>query len=61
MKAIFLTVAAALACGLSSCNTTIGVGRDMRILGENMENAANKKQQGQQGGGYQDTGGAPVY
>jgi predicted small secreted protein len=60
MKAIFLTVAAALACGLSSCNTTIGIGRDMRILGENMENAANKKQQGQQGG-YQDTGGAPVY
>ena len=60
MKAIFLTVAAALACGLSSCNTTIGVGRDMRILGENMENAANKKQQGG-GASTQDTGGAPVY
>lgn len=59
MKAIFLTVAAVLACGLSSCNTTIGIGRDMRILGENMENAANRKQQQQ--GGYQDTGGAPVY
>lgn len=66
MKTIFLASIAALICGLSfSCNTTIGVGRDMRILGENMEHAANKKQQGGGGGGggaeYQDTGGAPVY
>jgi predicted small secreted protein len=66
MNTIFLASAAALVCALSfSCNTTIGVGRDMRILGENMEHAANKKQQanggGGEGGGYQDTGGAPVY
>lgn len=61
MKAIFLTAATVLICGLSSCNTTIGVGRDMRILGENMERAANNKQQG--GGGHEDNsgGGAPVY
>ncbi len=67
MKTIFLASAAALICGLNlSCNTTIGVGRDMRILGENMEHAANKKQGGGSGGAgggaeYQDTGGAPVY
>ena len=64
MKSIFLTAAAVLICGLSSCNTTIGLGRDMRVLGENMEHTANKKQQGggaASGGGYQDTGGAPVY
>jgi predicted small secreted protein len=64
MKSIFLTAAAALACVLgSSCNTTIGLGRDMRILGENMEHAANKKQQ-QSGGGSEDVSGggaAPVY
>ena len=57
MKTIFLLAAAAFVTVLSSCNTTIGVGRDMRILGENMENAANKKQ----GGGGADTSGAPVY
>lgn len=59
MKTILLLAAAAFGTVLSSCNTTIGVGRDMRILGENMENAANKKLQGDGGGG--DTSGAPVY
>jgi predicted small secreted protein len=62
MKTIFLASITALVCAFSSsCNTTIGVGRDMRILGENMEHAANKKQQGSGGGEHQDTGGAPVY
>lgn len=63
MKTIFLSSAAALICALNlSCNTTIGLGRDMRILGENMEHTANKKQGGGGGGAeYQDTGGAPVY
>jgi predicted small secreted protein len=59
MKKFLLLVAAGTVSLLSSCNTTIGVGRDMRILGENMENAANKKLQG--GGETQDTSGAPVY
>ena len=65
MKTILLAATAAIICGLNvSCNTTIGLGRDMRILGENMEHAANKKQQGSGGGGgaaAYDTGGAPVY
>jgi len=59
MKKFLLLAAAGIVATLTSCNTTIGVGRDMRILGENMENAANKKLQG--GGEAHDTSGAPVY
>jgi len=59
MKITFLTIVLAAAALLSSCNTTIGLGRDMRILGENMENQANKSRGG--GGSVQDTSGAPVY
>ena len=63
MKTILLLAFVALASVLSSCNTTIGLGRDMRILGGNMEHAANDKLNGPEGGGSapQDTGGAPVY
>lgn len=57
MKAIALTLLAATAVLTSSCNTFIGLGRDMRIAGEGMENAANKASG--EGGG--DTSGAPVY
>ncbi|MFT3990204.1 MAG: hypothetical protein QM680_02225 [Luteolibacter sp.] len=60
MKTIFLTSLLAFAAVLSSCNTMIGVGRDTRILGEAMENQANKSR----GGGdssSQDNSGAPVY
>ena len=39
----------------SSCNTTIGLGRDLRLLGEGMESSAQKTR----GGG--DDPGAPVY
>jgi Predicted small secreted protein len=59
MKKFLLLAAAGVVTTLTSCNTTIGLGRDMRILGENMENTANKKLQG--GGEAQDTSGAPVY
>ncbi|MBC7979904.1 MAG: entericidin [Armatimonadetes bacterium] len=51
-----MSIAALAASAFTSCNTTIGLGRDMRILGEGMENSANK-----QSGGTQDTSGAPVY
>jgi len=58
---VTLILSAILVTGLfSSCNTTIGVGRDMRILGENMEKAAVKGQ-GSGGGGSDDYSGAPVY
>jgi len=42
----------------SSCNTFIGVGRDMRIAGEGMEKVANKASGG---GSGDDVSGAPVY
>jgi predicted small secreted protein len=57
LKLIALAVAVALT---ASCNTFIGLGRDMRIAGESMENTANKANGGGGGGGG-DTSGAPVY
>lgn len=60
MKAIILTVLAAAAVLTSSCNTFIGLGRDMRIAGEGMEKTANKATGGGDGGGDAG-GGAPVY
>lgn len=59
MKATFLICGILAAVALSSCNTMIGVGRDMRIGGEGLENAANKATGGGSSGG--DTSGAPVY
>lgn len=58
MKAILMITLAAAGMLLSSCNTFIGLGRDMRIGGEAMENTANKAHGG---GGGGDTSGAPVY
>ena len=58
MKTLLLLALVSAASVLSSCNTTIGLGRDMRILGENMEKTANKTQGG---GGEEQTYGAPVY
>jgi len=39
----------------------IGIGRDMRIGGEGLENASNKVTGGGASGGGGDTSGAPVY
>ena len=62
MKAIFLLTLAAAGMVLSSCNTMIGVGRDMRMGGEELENAANKVSGGGSGGDMgADSSGAPVY
>jgi predicted small secreted protein len=58
MKAIFLMSVAAVALLFSSCNTMIGIGRDLRIGGQGLENSANKVHSG---GGGGDTSGAPVY
>lgn len=60
MKSILLLAAVVLAPLLSSCNTMIGLGRDMRMMGDGMEKSANKVQTGHSGGGG-DTSGAPVY
>lgn len=60
MKAIFLLTLATAGMLLSSCNTMIGFGRDMRMGGEGLENAANKAHGGGDGGGG-DSSGAPVY
>jgi predicted small secreted protein len=60
MKSILLLTVAAAAVLFTSCNTMIGVGRDLRISGEGLENSANKANGGAGGGGG-DTSGAPVY
>ena len=59
------TCALLFAAALSSCNTTIGVGRDIKegfIWSKNkIQEKRAQSQQEQQYGGYQDDGGAPVY
>jgi predicted small secreted protein len=65
MKSILLIAAMAVATVLSSCNTMIGIGRDMRIVGDGMEKSANKVKAGNSGNsgnsGSGDTSAAPVY
>ena len=54
---------------LSSCNTTIGLARDMRVLGSEMEKKADQTYNGTSGSEYSEegytedqySGGAPVY
>jgi predicted small secreted protein len=58
MKALSLTAVAAIIVLTSSCNTFIGLGRDMRIAGDGMEKVAAKASGG---GSHNDTSGAPVY
>lgn len=58
MKSIFLLMLGVAGLALSSCNTMIGFGRDMRMGGESLENTATKAHGGSSGG---DTSGAPVY
>ncbi len=60
MKSLLLITVAAAAVLFSSCNTMIGLGRDMRISGEGLENSANKANGGGSSGAG-DTSGAPVY
>jgi predicted small secreted protein len=57
MKLTLLFAAAVLVSVLGSCNTTVGLGRDMRILGEQMETTSNKAR----GQNPDDLSGAPVY
>jgi predicted small secreted protein len=55
MKSILMMTLAVAAVLTSSCNTFIGMGRDLRLTGEGMEKTANKSS----GGG--NNSGAPVY
>lgn len=55
MKSILMMTLAVAAVLTSSCNTFIGMGRDLRLTGEGMEKTANKNT----GGG--NNSGAPVY
>jgi len=57
MKSLLLLFAAT--AFLTSCNTTIGFGRDLRILGEEMEKSSVKRKPGGQPAAA-DYGG-PVY
>lgn len=61
MKTFLMLSVAVVAVLTSSCNTFIGLGRDMRIAGEGMEKTANKASGGGDGGGDNSSGGAPVY
>jgi len=58
MKFILLIALVVTAVFSVSCNTFIGLGRDLRIAGEGMEKTANKSAGGDSSG---DTSGAPVY
>jgi predicted small secreted protein len=59
MKSVLFVAAIAVAAVLSSCNTFIGLGRDLKQLGGGMEESANKVHGG--GSGSADTSGAPIY
>ena len=60
MKTILLIALTTAVALTSSCNTFIGLGRDLRIAGESMEKTADKASGGG-GGGGSDQGGAPIY
>jgi len=60
MKALLLLATAVAGLVLSSCNTAIGFGRDLRLLGENMESSVRNKANGG-GGSQQSQSGDPVY
>jgi predicted small secreted protein len=64
MKSVLLIAAIAAAAALSSCNTFIGLGRDLKQLGGGMENTADKAtgwSGGAGGAGGGDTSGVPIY
>lgn len=61
MKSVPLLALVAVAAVLSSCNTMIGIGRDLRMMGDGMEKTANKATSKDKDKGGGDTSGAPVY
>lgn len=61
MKLLTLLAALVTAVLLGSCNTMIGMSRDIKILGTEMESSATKAKNGGPDDGGGDTSGAPVY
>ena len=61
MKKSLLCVLAFVSLLMGSCNTFIGVGRDLRLAGEGMEKAAQKSSGGSAESTDTATGGAPIY
>lgn len=61
MKPLLISAAALSFFFTTSCNTFIGMGRDLRQLGQGMENSANKSKTPSTEEAPQQTGGAPVY
>lgn len=59
MKVTLLLALFTTAILSTSCNTFIGLGRDMKIAGDGMEKVANKASGG--GGDSGDSSGAPIY
>lgn len=59
MKTLLLLTLASACTLTTSCNTMIGIGRDMRLAGEGMEKIATKASG--QSTAQPDTSGAPVY
>ena len=59
MKKTILFGLAFVSLLMGSCNTMIGLGRDMRLGGEGLEKAASKA--GGESSGGADAGGAPIY
>lgn len=59
MKKLLLCSLAFVSLLTGSCNTMIGLGRDMRLGGEGLEKAATKATGGSADSA--DTGGAPIY
>ncbi|QJE96515.1 hypothetical protein [Luteolibacter luteus] len=57
MKKLLALLALGAAISLSSCNTAIGFGRDLRLLGTGMENKAH----GREWNGNQQQDSLPTY
>jgi predicted small secreted protein len=61
MKALLIACIAAAAVLSTSCNTFIGMGRDLRQLGQGLEDSANNTSKHNANKGTQNSGGAPIY
>lgn len=61
MKLTLFLAAFSTASLLSSCNSVIGFGRDLKLLGGSMESASSNVQNKNSGGGGEEASSAPIY